>query len=127
MERHEGARKLRLISDSDLEQMGAGAYAAVVKGVERVQEERITLAFWPPKMQHSVVCRRGGDKATTKCSEEWRLIWDSKLPKSLLSFHRPLSLASLPEFLRSLDFDLEKVLKSCRDLTISHIESIGIS
>ena len=127
IERHKGARKLHLISDGNLDQMGAGAYAAVVKEVERVQEEHITLAFWPPEMQHSVVCRRGGDKATMKCSEKWCLIWDSKLPKSLLSFHRPLSLASLPEFLHSLDFDSEKVLKSCRDLTISRIESIGIS
>ena len=106
--RNEAGKRVRTITDDEIIQMGAKAYSIIAKSFERLQEERILIAYTPLPLTKSPDCIRNHDT----CIKSWRDGWVAQVGKGLLSPKDAVPLSKLPDLIRGTYFiDLDYCCK----------------
>jgi hypothetical protein len=84
IDRQESKKRLRLMTNDDIDQMGWRTYIVISKGIEAVQAARTSVAITPPKVYHSPQCRLR--EKEHNCTQVWEDFWRSTI--SLLTIQR---------------------------------------
>ena len=75
--RNEAGKRVCTITDDEIIQMGAKAYSIIAKSFERLQEERILIAYTPLPLTKSPDCIQNHDT----CIKSWRDGWIAQVGK----------------------------------------------
>ena len=93
--RNEAGKRVRTITDNEIIHMGAKAYSIIAKSFERLQEERILIAYTPLPLTKSPDCIQNHDT----CIKSWRDGWVAQVGKGLLSPKDAVPLSKLPDLI----------------------------
>ena len=106
--RNEAGKRIRTITDDEIIQMGAKAYSVIAKSFERLQEERVLIAYTPLPLTKSPDCNRNHDT----CIKSWHDGWVTHVGRGLLSPKDAVPLSKLPNLIRGIYFtDLDYCCK----------------
>ena len=122
IDRQESRKRLRLITNNDIEQMGWRTYIIISKGVETVQAARTAVASTPPTVHHSPQCRLHHQESD--CTQAWENFWRSKVLQALLAADSLMPLVSLPPFLQRTS--IKNFHDTCKTLTLFHFNSTEV-
>ena len=121
IDRQISRKRLRLITNDDIDRMGFRTYVIISKGIEAVHAAQTSVAITPPTIYHSPQCRLHKEQ---DCTQAWQTFWDSCIPRALLAADNPMPLQSLSTFLEQKYID--NVHVACKILTIFHFKSTEV-
>jgi hypothetical protein len=122
IDRQESRKRLRLITNGDIDQMGWRTYIIISKAVETVQAARTAVAITPPTVHHSPQCRLR--QKEQDCNRAWAHFWHTTILRILLAAENPMSLACLPTFLQQEN--IKDFQDTCKTLTLFHFNSTEV-
>ena len=122
VDRQEGRKLLRLISNDDVKQMGTCSFILIVKGIEAIQAARTSVAINPPGTHHCPQCRLHQQEQI--CTRVWQDFWYTTIPHAILAPNQPLSLLSLVAFLQKAK--INNLRDTCKSLTLFHFEKTDV-
>ncbi len=122
IDRQESRKRLRLITNDDIDQIGWRTYVIISKAVETVQAARTAVAITPPTVYHSPPCRL--HQKEQDCNRAWAHFWHTTVLRVLLAADNPMSLACIPTFLQQEN--IKDFQESCKALTLFHFKSTDV-